>query len=233
MKDSKILIVEDEQIIAENLRFILNEYGYNFVDVAMDAEETAVLFQDTSYDLVLMDINLGEFSTIDGIDLIKKLFEKYTFVFMYVTANADEKTVEKAKNTHPVGYIIKPFINTSIYANVEMALSRVQKEEFLIYTNKGMQYQVLLSKVTYIQADGAYINIHTSDNSKHFVRKTLTEISELYPTVFIRIHKSIVINKNYIQSYTSNMVKVNDEKLPLGRTYKSYFLAQAKSHAFS
>jgi len=73
MKENNILIVEDEQIIAENLRFILQEYGYDQVDVAIDALEAQELFKETNYRLVLMDINLGDHSTVDGIDLIKTL----------------------------------------------------------------------------------------------------------------------------------------------------------------
>jgi len=233
MKNKKILIVEDEQIIAENLRFILNEYGYDFVDVAMGVPETKQFFEITTYDLVLMDINLGNESTIDGIDLIKWLTQKYTFSFLYVTANADEKTVHKAKGTEPAGYIVKPFINTSIYANVALALNKLKKEEFFTFTNKGMQQQILLSEIAYIQADGSYATIYTSENEQHFVRRSLTEISKLYPIIFIRIHKSVLINKNYIQAYTSQSVKVIDRKLPLGRTYKQPFLQQTKAISFS
>ena len=232
MKNIKILIVEDELIIAENLRYILNQYDYDFVDVAMDAPEAKQFFKKNNYDLVLMDINLGSQSTIDGIDLIKWLTQKYTFSFIYVTANADNKTIHKAKETEPAGYIVKPFINTSIYANVELALNKLKKEEFFTFANKGMQQQILLSDIAYIQADGSYININTSTKEQHFIRKSLSDINNLYPTTFIRIHKSILINKNYIQAYTSQSVKINDKKLSLGRTYKNLFLEQTKGISF-
>ncbi len=233
MKEGKILIVEDEQIIAENLRLILNEYGYNNVDVAIDDQETIDLFNQTPYDLVLMDINLGDFSSVDGIDLIKQLSKTYNFVFMYVTANADEKTIDKAKETTPLGYIIKPFINTSIYANVEMALNRIKKEEIFTYSNQGMQYQILLSDIMYLEADGAYIIIYTSDNQSHFVRKSLSEFTELYTLPFIRIHKSYIVHKSHVQAHSSQFVKVNDMKLPLGRAYKTSFLQKVKSTPFA
>jgi len=233
MKNKKILIVEDEQIIAENLRFILNEYGYHFVDVAMDVAETNSFFENTLYDLVLMDINLGDTSIMDGIDLIKLLSIKYSFVYLYVTANADEKTVDKAKETSPIGYIVKPFIKTSIYANVEMALNTLKKELFFSYINKGMQYRISLSKITYIEADGAYAQINTLNGTKNFIRKSLIDITELYPSVFIRIHKSFLINKQHIQGCTSQSVKINNTKLPLGRAYKQCFEEQIKEVSFS
>lgn len=225
MKTNTILIVEDEQIIAENLRYILNEYGYNLVDVASDSDEAEDLFKTTSYDLVLMDINLGDVSIIDGVDLIKKLTVNYTFAHMYVTANADVKTVTKAKETNPSGYIVKPFLNTAIYANVTLALNSIEKVTFLTYCNNQGKYEKVSShKITYIQADGAYCNLNLYDNQQLVIRKSLAEITQLYPNLFIRIHKSILINKEHIQNYTSKFVEVNNHKLALGRTYKDSFL---------
>ena len=232
MKDKKILIVEDEQIIAENLRLILNECGYETVDTAMDADETHHLFESTNYDLILMDINLGDTSPIDGIDLIKSLSKKHSFVFMYVTANADHKTVQKAKETSPAGYIVKPFMNAAIYANVELALNTLKEEEFLSYSKNGMQQKVLISKITHVEADGAYINLFTLNNEQHFLRKTLTEFKGLYPLHFIRIHKSTLINKKHIQAYNSSTVHVNNKKLTLGRSFKLSFLEEIKGITF-
>ena len=233
MKNKKILIVEDEQIIAENLRYILNEYGYNFVDVAMDVTETQNFFEATAYDLVLMDINLGEDSVMDGIDLIKYLTKRYSFHFMYVTANADAKTVEKVKSTEPAGYIVKPFVNASIYANVEIVLNSFNKKETFSFINKGMHQNVPVSEITYVKADGAYIYFYTINKKKHLIRKSLAEFNNLFPTVFIRIHKSILINKHHIQAYTSQSVKINDLKLPLSRTHKQTFLELIKELSFS
>lgn len=236
MKNSKILIVEDEQIIAENLRFILNEKGYSFVDVAIDINETQDLFKKTSYDLVLMDINLGEYSKMDGIELIKWLTNKYTFAFLYVTANADEKTVQKAKTTNPEGYIVKPFVNASIYANVEIVLSAVKKEKSFSFVHKGMQQKVLIAEIAYIKSDGSYANIHLLDGNKHLIRMSLAECLEINFNTFIRIHKSILVNKDHILGYTSQAVNIKNLeniKLPLGRTYKQVFIEKIKGVSFS
>jgi DNA-binding LytR/AlgR family response regulator len=232
MKKKNILIVEDEQIIAENLRIILIKYGYNFVDIAMDDVEAQDLFAKTCYQLVLMDINLGCHSSIDGIDLIKLLSQEYNFSYLYITANADKKTLEKAKSTNPIGYVVKPFIHTSIYANVEIALNSFKEEACFTFSNKGMHQQILLSKITCIKADGSYIKIHSLLDDCYLVRKTLTQFKELYNNEFIRIHKSLLINISYIESYNSKTVNVNGERLPLGRAYKSSFLEEIKGLSF-
>ena len=233
MKNKKILIVEDELIIAENLRFILNEYGYSSVDVSSNVDETKQLFTKNNYDLVLMDINLGDTSEMDGIDLIKCLNKKHTFIYIYITANADSKTIEKAKTTEPSSYIVKPFINSTIHANVEIALNSLSENIYFTYTKIGMQHKILLSEIMYVEADGSYINIFTSNNEEHLARRSIADFLDLYTNEFIRIHKSVLINKNNIQGYSSLAVKVNDKKLPLGRAYKQKFLDQIKDLSFS
>ncbi len=232
MKHKKILIVEDEQIIAENLRLILNENGYTFVDVAMDVEETTSLFKKNTYDLVLMDINLGDNSPMNGIELIKWLAKIYSFSFLYVTANTDENTIKKAKVTNPAGYIVKPFVSASIYANVAIVLNSIKQEDIFSFFNKGMQQKVLLTDIAYLEADGAYVYIYTLKNTKYLIRKSLLEFKDLYPSAFLRIHKSILINKQHIQGYTSQSVQINGQKLPLGRAFKQQFIMQIKETTF-
>lgn len=236
IENSKILIVEDEQIIAENLRFILQEKGYNFVDVAIDVDETKDLFKKNTYDLVLMDINLGEYSDVDGVDLIIWLTKKYDFSFLYVTANADEKTVEKAKTTKPSGYIIKPFVNASIYANVAIVLNAINKEKYFHFINNGIPQKTLISEITYMKSEGVYVIIHLLNGHTQLIRTTLSECLEKISSPFIRIHKSIIVNKNHVIGYTSTTVSIketNDLKLSLGRTYKPVFLEKIKDLSFS
>ena len=170
---------------------------------------------------------------MDGIELINCLENNYSFSYLYVTANADEKTVEKAKTTNPAGYIVKPFVNAAIYANVEMVLNSLKKHESFTFVNKGIQQKVSISEITHLKSDGAYADIHLINGNKHLIRTSLRECAERYPSAFIRIHNSILINKNHIQGYTSQTVKVNEEILPLGRTYKTVFLEKIKDLSFS
>jgi DNA-binding LytR/AlgR family response regulator len=232
MDEINILIVEDEQIIAENLRFILHEYDYTNVDVAIDATEATACFKSKNYQLVLMDINLGINSPVDGVDLIKKLIQEYTFSYIYITANADEKTLQKVKTTNPAGYIVKPFTNEAVFANVEMALSSALKNDSLTFMHKSMKQQIKISDIRYIKAEGVYSIIHEANTKQHLIRKSLSELVTAYEKYFIRVHKSILINKDFIQGYTSQYVKIDGEKLPIGRSYKKDFLHKIKNLSF-
>lgn len=222
MKSKNILIVENEQIIAENLRLILLNFGYKNISVAIDSDEAIELFQKTSFHLVLMDINLGELSNLDGIDLIKHLSKNYDFKYLYVTANADTKTVSRAKETSPSGYIIKPFVNSSIYANVEMALSQIDESRTsYTYSLKGVPHKIYLNNICYVESDGSYLNIITSDQKKINIRHSLNEFKTLFPNKLIRIHKSTLVNINKIIGYKSGYVELEQGKLSVGRAFKS------------
>jgi len=233
MKNKNILIVEDEQIIAENLRLILLNFGYKRVSVAIDSDEAIDLFRKTSFHLVLMDINLGELSKLDGIELIKYLSKSYDFKYLYVSANADAKTVSRAKETSPCGYIVKPFVNPAIYANVEMALSQIDEDQIsYTYSLKGVPHKIYLNNICYVESDGSYINIITSDRKKINIRKSLNEFKTLFPNKLIRIHKSTLVNTDKINGYKSGYVELEQCKLSVGRAYKSdlaIFISNLKS----
>jgi len=230
MKNKNILIVEDEQIIAENLRLILLNFGYKRVSVAIDSDEAIDLFRKTSFHLVLMDINLGELSPLDGIELIKQLSKSYSFKYIYVTANADKKTIERAKGTVPSGYIVKPFVNSAIYANVEMALSQVEEDKnTFTYSLKGIPHKIFLNNICYLQSDGSYLNIMTSDKKSIHIRKSLSEFQSLFPDKLIRIHKSILVNVDKIIGYKNGTIELENEKLSVGRAYKTDLISHIAS----
>src|SRR4029079_16644125 len=116
----KILIVEDERITAEDLEEVLKDLGYQVSGVVSSSEEAIREAQRNPPDLVLMDIRIrGE---IDGAETALLLRERYDVPVVYLTARADRDTLERAKQSRPLGYIVKPFHEAELHASVEMAL---------------------------------------------------------------------------------------------------------------
>jgi|GEM_PF-1736742 PAS domain S-box-containing protein len=116
----KILIVEDESLVAEDLKEMLLEFGYEVPGIA-DTGETAVALADKHRpDLVLMDINLA--SAMDGIAAGGEIRSRWGIPIIYVTAFAAPEIIDRAKKTTPSGYIIKPFNKRQIQTTVEIAL---------------------------------------------------------------------------------------------------------------
>jgi two-component system cell cycle sensor histidine kinase/response regulator CckA len=120
MTKAKILIVEDEAIIASVIAGALRKFGYEVIDILNTGEEAVAVALQKKPDLILMDIRLQ--GALDGIDAAELILEKIDIPFIYLTAYADGTTLERAKKTRPYGYIPKPFQEIELKTTIEMSL---------------------------------------------------------------------------------------------------------------
>jgi DNA-binding NarL/FixJ family response regulator len=120
MPDKKIFIVEDESIVAMALEASLKQMGYTVAGKALSGTEAIRGVGETGPDLILMDISLQ--GRMDGIETAAKITELYRIPVVYLTAHSDEKTLERAMQTQPHGYLIKPFRQRELYSTIEIAL---------------------------------------------------------------------------------------------------------------
>jgi DNA-binding LytR/AlgR family response regulator len=119
MTKPKILISEDEVIIAEDIAACLKDLGYE--TCAIDTgEDTIDMIRETHPDLVLLDINLK--GNADGVDIGSRIREEFNIPFIYLTAYADKSTIDRAKKTEPDGFLVKPFDEKSLRSTIEIAL---------------------------------------------------------------------------------------------------------------
>jgi CheY-like chemotaxis protein len=126
--NARVLIVEDEQIIALDLAQMLEELGYGVAGTASRGEDAVALVQSLQPDLILMDIHLA--GEIDGVTAARQVRATSDVPVVFVTAFDDAKTVGRAKFTEPYGYLIKPFSQRELRVVIEMALyhHRMQRE---------------------------------------------------------------------------------------------------------
>jgi signal transduction histidine kinase len=123
------MIVEDEMIVAMDIQASLENFGYEVVGIASSGEEAIDKFNEQRPDIVLMDIKLnGEMFGFEAADQIRTRFDTPV---IFLTAYADEQLLEKAKTTEPFGYIIKPFKDYELRANIEIALYKHKAEKAL------------------------------------------------------------------------------------------------------
>jgi PAS domain S-box-containing protein len=116
----RILVVEDERIVARDLQMTLESQGYLVTGVAASSDEAIASASGECPDLVLMDVHIkGE---RDGIETARLLRERFRVPVIYLTAYADAETVDRAKTTHPYGYLIKPFHERELRSAIEVAL---------------------------------------------------------------------------------------------------------------
>ncbi len=126
MGRTRILVVEDEQLVAEDLRETLEILGYEIAGLAVSGEEAIAKVASTCPQLVLMDIRLE--GAMDGIEASHIIQTDFQLPVIYLTANADRATLERVKQSEPFGYLMKPFSEKSLATTIEIAISRHQAE---------------------------------------------------------------------------------------------------------
>ncbi len=118
--NSRILLVEDEVIIALYIQSVLNKYGYEKTDIVSNADDCLRLLMENDYDLIIMDISIE--GDRDGVETAFIINSKYDIPLIFLTAYSDSDMLEKAKRANPYGYIIKPINAKELYAMVEMSI---------------------------------------------------------------------------------------------------------------
>ncbi|MBS7787399.1 response regulator [Flavobacterium sp. CYK-55] len=230
----KILIVEDELIIAEDVRSMLCKMGYEVLGVAMDYHEAIHLLKSTTPDLILLDVNLN--GSLDGIDLAHEISKIYKIPFIYTTSYADTPTLERAKATHPINYLVKPFKQEQLLTTIEMALhqlaalenasivSEPKADSFIIkdalFIKDKFKYTKLnIHEILWIKSDGNYLEIKTLHKDE-LIRATLSNfIERLNSQVFFKTHKSYIVNLDYMTNLEHNFVTIQQTKIPIAKNY--------------
>ena len=126
MRKTKILVVEDESIVARDIRNMLVALGYEVTGVVASAKSAVQKAQETMPDIVLMDVMLQ--GTTTGVEAAEQIYTKFSIPVVYLTAYADSTTVQQAKKTEPFGYIIKPFEERELQTTIEIALYKYQMQ---------------------------------------------------------------------------------------------------------
>jgi PAS domain S-box-containing protein len=143
MTQSKILIVEDDRIVARDIQQQLARIGHVAVGITARGEDVATLVLENRPDLVLMDIRLE--GKLDGIDVAHQIHERLGIPVIFLTAYADEETVRRARVTEPFGYLLKPFEDSQLRTTIEMALYKHAAERKLRESER--RYAVTLSSI--------------------------------------------------------------------------------------
>jgi len=123
----EILIVEDESLVAESLKTILEDFGYKVPLYVSSGEDAIKKLEKIKPDLILMDIVLE--GKLDGIETAKLITKEYDLPVIYLTAHSDEKTIKRAKITEPFGYITKPVDERQLSIAVEIVLYKHEMEK--------------------------------------------------------------------------------------------------------
>lgn len=229
----RILIVEDELIIAEDMRLMLENLDYEVIDIASNYREAENSAKKNNFDLALIDINLN--GNKDGITFAEFLNKYFKVPFVFITSYADQETVNRAKVTLPGGYLVKPFDRDDLFTSIEIALNnfvRGEVENFddyiikdALFVRENRSYtKVKFNEIIWINADDNYIHVHRA-NKRFLIRSSLKDFEKrLPPDMFFRTHKSYIVNLKFIDSINSSHVVVATKPIPISRNYKELLL---------
>jgi PAS domain S-box-containing protein len=165
MKKARILIVEDEAIVAEDLENLIIDFGYEIVGSVVGADDAIQQAIEHKPDLILMDIVLK--GNKNGIDAANEIKDMLKIPIIFLTAYSDLKLIEEAKNTEPYAFIVKPFQDKQVIASIEMALSRSQIEKKLFRSEEI--YHTLIDNIQ----DGLFL---IQDGKLKFVNEAFSRI---------------------------------------------------------
>ncbi len=236
MEQVKILVVEDEMIIAQNLCMALEQLNYLPLEPAISFGEALDRIEKESPDLVILDIQLS--GKKDGIDLAWTIREEYHIPFIFLTSNSDKMTIDRAKQVAPPAFLLKPFSKEDLYASIEIALfnysrTRIDEQNLVIkdalFMKVNQRYiKVRFADICFIKSDHVYLEIHAKEE-KFLIRGSLTEFITKLPDHFLRIHRSYVINLEHLDSIDSDSVTVSQEKIPVSKNYRNELLQKVRT----
>lgn len=221
-RNSIILLVEDEVLIANDIKNAIQNFGIRNVFLAHNEKSANELILELKPDLVLLDIFLDERNS--GLKIGAFLQENFQIPFMYITSHSDLTIIKDIIKTEPAGYITKPIKNSDLFTNIARILNAGNKTQNQLIFKDGFKNSVVNEdSILYIESDRNYIKVR-HDEGLILVRKSLENIeSELDSQKFIRIHRSYIILKSRIENYTSTTVSLGSINLPISRKYVANF----------
>ncbi len=243
MKPYQILVVEDDQLIADSLNDILECLDHKVVGIAASGEEAiAILKKKPEIDLIMLDIQLS--GGMDGVALAEMVKRDYDLPFIFTTAFADPETIQKARNMGPFGYIVKPYGMKDIHAAMEVAMGTYQtlqeikqnqlKESYVRNNHLYVKMDSRLVKIKdddilYIEAQGDYA-VFKTDKKGYIVHTTMKNIEQkLDPEKFLKVHRSFIVNMDHIVDIEDGTLLIQDKVIPVSRGNRDSLMSRIQT----
>ncbi len=236
MPGIKVLLVEDDWIIAKEISYNLQDMGFEVAGCFDTAEEAYRQVKTLQPDLVILDIDLS--GEMTGIELAAQLKKDGNTPFIFLTALADSQTVEKAKLAEPYAYLVKPVAPETLYSTIEITLHNAARrnediaatatsikdnlgyEDSIFVKNKKRLEKILLKDILWVEAFDIYAMIKTAAG-QYLLSHSLKVVEEKFPSShFIRVHRSFLVNKEKIDAIEESDLIIADTAIPIGKTYR-------------
>jgi len=244
MTKPRILVVEDQEDDANELKGFLESNDYEVTEVARNLKDALGYFYSQQPDMAILDIYLNGIP--DGITFAQRIQENPNTArpFIFLTSHADMETFRKAKLTMPFSYLLKPYNQLELQYAIELAIEKftgdvgtlsthshgsVMLDKDLFIKNGSTLMKVPLQEIEYIEVEGKYSSLVTND-SRYLVQQALKKMEEkLIMNNFIRIHRNYIINIQAIKKVqlTENTLYLkNDKPLPISSGFRDNLISK-------
>ena len=232
-KKTRILMVEDDMSIAANISLQLSKLGYEVTGIESRGEDAVNHAIENRPDIILMDIQLK--GNINGIEAAKQIQEKLDIPLIYLTANSDESSFQKAKETRPYAFITKPFNKLNLERTIELVIEKVSSEthetieentltdcldDRIFIRNNGKLIKLMLDEILYIEADRNYCNIVAESQNYLIVSPLNTFCQKVESKDFLRVHRSFVVNIKKLDAVADSYLEIKRKVIPISKMYK-------------
>ncbi len=240
MQQVKILVVEDELLIAKSLKVMLEELGYLVPGIFRSGTDLLLNFQEGMADIIFMDISLA--NGTNGIETARILSRTSNIPIVYMTQNQADNVRKKAIfETNAAYYLHKPFNLADVDTAIDLTLKFLKREKAV-----GQESPYLMNDAVFIREDFSYKKIRLADiillkaERSYFQLQCLEKtylFSEnlsffddklLFAKELVRVHRSYIVNTNYIDKIQENRIWVAGREIPIGSTYKTNFFEKVR-----
>ena len=236
----KILIVEDELIIGAHISTVLQEHGYETLDVVSRGEDVPGIIATMQPHIIIMDIQLA--GQLDGIETAKIISQTSRLPVIFLTSNTDSATFEKSKEAYPYAFLSKPFKEDNLIRTIELINNRlhytegkVDREDValelldrIFVRDKDKMVRINVADILYVTADRNYCNVITAEK-KYVLSVSLKSFeTKASSSSFVRIHRSYLVNLFKIDQLDDHYVFINNESLPISKSYKKELVGKLK-----
>ncbi len=219
-----ILIIEDEALIAQNIKMQLENFGYNIAGVYYKYNTALKAINETQYDVVITDINLGNgIDEKSGLQIAQQVKQIKNCPIIFLTAFSDKDTVKKVTALAPSAYLVKPVNAANLFATVQLAVDNfatkttavaegTETPDYFFVKNGAKLIKVFWKDVYHLEAVKNYVKVKTTEyNSGLLLRGSLQEVLQnrmppLVRTNFVKINRAEAVNKNSITEIGKGIV---------------------------
>lgn len=230
MTSLKVYIVEDKAAVREHIALVLESAGYEVCGQAGSGEEALNSIGELAPDVILMDIKLS--GKIDGIETARRLNEKLSVPIIYLTDHSDTDTFNRAKHTHPVNYLSKPFDSKRLLQAIELAFFNSGKDiraeikqpsieagpfndRFFVSDDRIIK-RIDVKDVLCIKAEGSYYTVTTKEKEYKMLVGNLTCFnSQFQHPHLVRVHRSYIVNIDKVISMDRNTIELEGGKIKI------------------